>query len=182
MTTLGSGADHEAVLAGGELVLRRARGVLPGAGTGEAALLARSARGCRFRCRSSRFAAGGVLAYELPPGRPLLGRQVSPGTAGAPGRSCACCMDSTSSGCRWPWPRPSPRRARGPDGPAELLAGCAPTCHRRAAAHARACRPRGRASARTRRAPHRRPDWSDAAITDPALDLARPYRDFGPEF
>ena len=25
-------------------------------------------------------------------------------------------------------------------------------------------------------------DWSDAAITDPALDLARLYRDFGPDF
>jgi len=25
-------------------------------------------------------------------------------------------------------------------------------------------------------------DWSDAAVTDPALDLARPYRDFGPTF
>ena len=25
-------------------------------------------------------------------------------------------------------------------------------------------------------------DWSDAAITDPALDLARLYRDFGPAF
>lgn len=25
-------------------------------------------------------------------------------------------------------------------------------------------------------------DWSDAAVTDPALDLARPYRDFGPAF
>ena len=25
-------------------------------------------------------------------------------------------------------------------------------------------------------------DWSDAAITDPALDLARLYRDFGPRF
>ena len=25
-------------------------------------------------------------------------------------------------------------------------------------------------------------DWSDASITDPAVDLARPYRDFGPAF
>ena len=25
-------------------------------------------------------------------------------------------------------------------------------------------------------------DWSDAAVTDPALDLARPLRDFGPAF
>jgi aminoglycoside phosphotransferase (APT) family kinase protein len=25
-------------------------------------------------------------------------------------------------------------------------------------------------------------DWSDAAITDPAVDLALPYRDFGPRF
>jgi len=25
-------------------------------------------------------------------------------------------------------------------------------------------------------------DWSDAALTDPALDFARLYRDFGPQF
>ncbi len=25
-------------------------------------------------------------------------------------------------------------------------------------------------------------DWSDAAVTDPALDFARLYRDFGPDF
>ena len=25
-------------------------------------------------------------------------------------------------------------------------------------------------------------DWSDAAVTDPALDFARLYRDFGPSF
>jgi len=25
-------------------------------------------------------------------------------------------------------------------------------------------------------------DWTDAAVTDPALDFARLYRDFGPEF
>jgi aminoglycoside phosphotransferase (APT) family kinase protein len=25
-------------------------------------------------------------------------------------------------------------------------------------------------------------DWSDAALTDPALDFARLYRDFGPDF
>ena len=128
----------------------------------------------------------GVLAYPLVPGRPLLGRRPPPGSARRLGEFLRGLHDidpaqvnglvpvEEADPARWLDELESP-----PDLVRYLRACVPPPARRRVVAHADlgaehilddGARLTGVI------------DWSDAAITDPALDFARLHRDFGPDF
>ena len=128
----------------------------------------------------------GVLAYPLLAGRPLLGRTAGPGHAQVLGRFLRALHTVDPAAVTGLVPVEDADPAEWLDqltGPAELLrvlhATVPPTTTRRVLAHADlgAEHLLERDGALTGVI-----DWSDAAITDPALDLARPFRDFGPDF
>jgi aminoglycoside phosphotransferase (APT) family kinase protein len=181
---LGHGLDNVAFRAG-ELVLRVAdrRDVQR-----EAALLDHLAPRLPLPVPVPVFAdaAAGVLAYRLLPGRPLLGRTPTAGTAALLGRflrdlhairpaeiSGLVEIDDAEPG---DW-------LVDLEGPPQLMrvvrSTVPPRSPQRVLAHA------------DLGAEHLLDDgnqvtgvidWSDAALTDPALDFARLYRDFGPAF
>jgi aminoglycoside phosphotransferase (APT) family kinase protein len=128
----------------------------------------------------------GVLAYPLLPGRPLLGRRAASGLARPLGRflSELHAIDTATVDGLVPLEHAHPGEwLEDLDGPPELLR----------ILHASVPAP-----ARLRVLTHSDLgaehilesdgaltgviDWSDAAVTDPALDFARLYRDFGPDF
>lgn len=181
---LGRGLDN-LVLIAGDLVLRvadrhRVRR--------EARLLEVLAPRLPIPVPRTRFADdnAGVLAYPLVPGRPLLGREPSPGAAAALGRflrdlhavepAAVAGLVDTDDADPAEW-------LEDLDGPVDLVRAvrstAPPPSPLRVLAHA------------DLGAEHLLDDgaavtgvidWSDAALTDPALDFARLYRDFGPSF
>lgn len=179
---LGSGLDHGAFLVGG-LVVRVSRAAEPST---EPDLLALVARHVPIPVPTPRFAELGVLAYPLLPGRPLLGRMAPPGAAARLGRFLRDLHSIDSIEVS----HLVPTEIADPDewldelrGPATLLDQLrtdrpGPT-QQLALAHAdlgaeHILADRGVLTGVI--------DWSDAALTDPALDFARLYRDFGPAF
>ncbi|WP_238010006.1 phosphotransferase [Dactylosporangium sp. AC04546] len=180
VTDLGSGLDNTAFLAG-DLVLRVTDHDTV---VREAALLGLVAPAVCLPVPAVRFAdpARGVLAYPLLPGRPLLGRPAPDGLARRLGRFLGelHAIETTVV----PVDGADPREWLADlEGPAELLAvllGDVPEPARRLVlAHADlgAEHLLERDGAVTGVI-----DWTDAAVTDPALDFARLYRDFGPAF
>lgn len=184
ISKLGRGLDNTAFLAG-DLVLRVADGhsVLR-----EARLLDVVAANVSVPVPVVRFADedAGVLAYPLLPGRPLLDRPAAPGLARPLGRflSELHAIDAAEVDGLVPLEQAHPvawlEHLDGPPDLLRMLHGCVPApTLRRVLAHAdlgaeHVLEHDGDITGVI--------DWSDAAITDPALDFARLYRDFGPDF
>ena len=182
LAQLGQGLDHTALLAG-DLVLRVGEDVAR-----EARLLRLVAPRVPLAVPEPVFADedDGVLAYRLLPGRPLLGRDAGPGQAAVLARFLRAlhAVDPRDVAGLVPVEEDDPGEwltdLPGPPALLEVLgATVPPPADRRVLAHA------------DLGAEHLLErdgvltgviDWSDAAVTDPALDLARPYRDFGPAF
>ncbi|MCA1699488.1 MAG: phosphotransferase [Actinobacteria bacterium] len=182
LTQLGQGLDNTAYIAGG-LVLRVAhdRDV-----EREARLLDTLAPHLSIAIPTPRFAdaEAGVLAYELIAGRPLLGRLAPAGAGRRLGRFLrelhaiepATVQDLIQTEDADPSVWLEDR-----DGPSDLVeivhASRPQRTRQRVVAHAdlgvEHILERGGTLTGII-------DWSDAAITDPALDFARVYRDFGP--
>jgi aminoglycoside phosphotransferase (APT) family kinase protein len=181
---LGHGLDNTAFVAG-DLVLRVAdsRSVIR-----EARLLELVAPRVSIPVPAPRFVDedGGVLAYPLISGRPLLGRATPPGAASRLGRflrelhsvNSARLTDLIPSEDADPY-----EWLEDLDGPQDLIelvrASVPPPARRHVLAHAdlgaeHILESNGLITGVI--------DWSDAAVTDPALDFARLYRDFGPSF
>jgi aminoglycoside phosphotransferase (APT) family kinase protein len=181
---LGHGLDN-AAYAVGDLVLRVGEGRRVGR---EARLLAAIAAHVSIPIPVPRFAdeAAGVLGYERLPGRPLLGRSPPAGTAQRLGRFLRDlhAVDPLTVVELIPTEEADPGVWLADlDGPREAVRLLRATCPRpsphRVVAHAdlgaeHILELDGTLTGII--------DWSDAAITDPALDLARLYRDFGPGF
>ncbi|MET7422995.1 phosphotransferase [Dactylosporangium sp. NPDC005555] len=178
---LGHGLDNTAFQAGG-LVVRVAvdgRGVV-----WEARLLEVVAARVSVPVPVVRFAVEDVLAYPMLPGRPLLGRQAPPGTAGTLGRFLRELHAIDVAELDVPVEPADPAEwLEDLDGPAELLRILRQTVPAPVDAVVLAHADLG--------AEHILEhdgevtgviDWSDAAVTDPALDFARLLRDFGPDF
>jgi aminoglycoside phosphotransferase (APT) family kinase protein len=184
LTELGQGLDNTAYLAGG-LVLRVAD---DRDAEREARLLDTLAPHLSIAIPTPRFAdaKAGVLAYELIAGRPLLGRPAPAGAGRRLGRFLrelhaiepATVEDLVQTEDADPneW-------LKGLDGPSDLVdivqASRPQRTRQRVVAHAdlgaeHILELDGALTGII--------DWSDAAITDPALDFARLYRDFGPNF
>lgn len=181
---LGRGLDNTAFLAG-ELVLRVAQGGSVGR---EARLLHVVGARVSVPVPTPRFAdeEAGVLAYPSIPGRPLLGRTPAAGVADRLGRFLREVhgIDPTEVAGLVPVEDADPHEwLEGLEGPADLLAvvhaSVPPPARRVVLAHTDLG-----AEHLLERDGHLTGiiDWSDAAVTDPALDFARPYRDFGPTF
>lgn len=181
---LGQGLDNTAFLAG-DLVLRVARDdtVL-----GESQLLAAIATHVSVPVPAVRFTDpdARVLAYQHLPGRPLLGRPAPGGLARVLGRflSDLHAIDRAAIAGLVPADPARPDEwLEDLDGPAPLLRLLHETCPapgpRLVLAHAdlgaeHILEQDGEITGII--------DWTDAAITDPAVDFARVYRDFGPRF
>jgi aminoglycoside phosphotransferase (APT) family kinase protein len=128
----------------------------------------------------------GVLGYERIPGEPLLGRSAPAGTAGRLGgflRDLHAIDPGTVAGL-------VPTEVADPGLWLDGLEGPAPLTRLLDATRPRPSSQRVLAHADLG-AEHILAqdgeltgiiDWSDAALTDPALDFARLYRDFGPNF
>lgn len=128
----------------------------------------------------------GVMAYPMIAGRPLLGRTAPDGLAQTMGRFLRelHAIDLGDVGGLVDDDPADPERwLEDLDGPPDLIealrTSVPPPGRRRVLAHAdlgaeHLLEHDGALAGVI--------DWSDAAITDPALDLARPYRDFGPGF
>jgi aminoglycoside phosphotransferase (APT) family kinase protein len=181
---LGSGLDHGTFLVG-DLVVRVSRSAEPST---ERELLALVARHVSIPVPAPRFAdpEHGVLAYPLLPGRPLLGRTAPPGAATRLGHFLRELhgIDPVEVGHLVPTEVADPdewlAELDGPAPPLDVLRADRPGATTQlvlahadlGAEHILAYENRLTGVI----------DWSDAALTDPALDLARPYRDFGPAF
>jgi aminoglycoside phosphotransferase (APT) family kinase protein len=181
---LGRGLENTA-FAAGELVLRVADG--PDVQR-EAGLLEVLGSRLPLAVPVPVFADGdtGVLGYRLLPGRPLLGRTPAPGTATVLGRFLRDLHATDPDAVR----RLVDEDGADPaewladlDGPAELLRVVRSSVPRPSALRVVAHADLG--------AEHLLADgtgltgvidWSDCAVTDPALDFARLHRDFGPAF
>jgi aminoglycoside phosphotransferase (APT) family kinase protein len=181
---LGHGLDHTAFVSG-DLVLRVADAGDVGR---EARLLERLAPQLSLPIPTPRFADvdAGVLAYEKLPGRPLLGRSPPADAAHHLGRFLRelHAVDPATVDDLAPTEAADPTEwLEDLDGPADLLdvvqASRPEPVRQRVLAHAdlgaeHILELDGALTGII--------DWSDAAITDPALDFARLYRDFGPGF
>jgi aminoglycoside phosphotransferase (APT) family kinase protein len=181
---LGRGVDSVAYAAG-ELVLRVADGQRVGP---EARLLDAVAAQVSIPIPTPRFVdeGAGVLAHERIPGRPLLGRPAPAGASQRLGRFLRelHAIDPATVADLVPAEDADPGRwLEGLDGPGDLVHTLHATRPRlspdRVVAHAdlgaeHILELDGTLTGII--------DWSDAAITDPALDFARLYRDFGPRF
>ena len=186
---LGHGLDNTAFVVG-DLVLRvtDARSVIR-----EARLLKMIAPRVSIPVPAPRFVDenGGVLAYPLLPGRPLLGHRPPPGSAIRLGQFLRELhgIDPAVVASLIPSEDANPDEwLEGLDGPSDLIgllhATVPPPAGQRVVAHADLGAEHvleldgyitdGYITAVI--------DWSDAAVTDPALDFARLYRDFGPAF
>jgi aminoglycoside phosphotransferase (APT) family kinase protein len=179
---LGHGLDNTA-FAVGDLALRVGDG--PGAGR-EARLLEIVAAQVSIPVPLPRFADedAGVLAYERIPGRPLLGRDPPPGAAAELGRFLRGLHDIDATAVTDLIPIEDANPAEwldGLEGPRDLLhelhESAPARSPERVVAHAdlgaeHVLELDGALTGII--------DWSDAAVTDPAVDFARLYRDFGP--
>jgi len=186
LVELGHGLDNTAFLAH-DLVLRVAGDVDVDVER-EARLLDALAPQLSIATPAARFADAdtGVLAYSLLAGSPLLGRPAPPGAAARLGRFLRELHDVEPATVQ----DLVPTEDADPDewledltGPPELVdivqASRPPPATGRVVAHADLGAEHilaldGRLTGII--------DWSDAAITDPALDFARVLRDFGPLF
>jgi aminoglycoside phosphotransferase (APT) family kinase protein len=182
LTELGHGLDNTAYLAGG-LVLRVADDGDP---EREARLLDTLAPHLSIAIPAPRFAVAdaGVLAYERLPGRPLLGRPAPAGAGRRLGRFLRelHAVDPASVEELVETEDPDPRAwledLSGPSDLVDIVQANPPRpASERVVAHAdlgaeHILELDGTLTGVI--------DWSDAAITDPALDFARVYRDFGP--
>jgi aminoglycoside phosphotransferase (APT) family kinase protein len=184
---LGGGLDHSTFLAG-DLVLRVADPAARAEVTREAELLRLVAARVSVPVPVPRFAdpVHGVLGYPLLPGRPLLGRAAPAGAAARLGQVLRELhgIPRAEVGDR------APVDPAEPDAWLADLSGPAPLLRVLRATRPRPARELVLAHADLG-AEHLLEsdgeltgviDWADAAVTDPALDLARPYRDFGPAF
>jgi aminoglycoside phosphotransferase (APT) family kinase protein len=184
LRTLGHGLDNIAFLAG-DLVVRAAED--PAGLHREANLLTLLAPRLPLPVPVPRFADGeGVLAYPLLPGRPLLGRTPAPGTARQLGgflRVLHAIDPAEVAGLVAVEDADPGEWLAELTGPPELVrtvrATVAAAAPRRVLCHAdlgaeHVLEQDGVVTGVI--------DWSDAALTDPALDFARLYRDFGPAF
>jgi aminoglycoside phosphotransferase (APT) family kinase protein len=181
---LGSGLDHDTFVVD-DLVVRVARSDMR---SREPDLLALVARHVPLPVPVPRFADAqlGVLAYPLLPGRPLLGCRPPPDAAVHLGRFLHDLhrIDLAEVGDRAPVDPADPDAwLEDLDGPPRLLevvhGSRPPAARERVLAHADLGAEHilvlgDRVSGVI--------DWADAALTDPALDFARVYRDFGPAF
>ncbi|MEV4134792.1 phosphotransferase [Dactylosporangium sp. NPDC049742] len=184
VTELGRGLDNTAFLAGG-LVLRVAEAATV---RREAALLDALAGRVSLPVPAVRFADAetGVLAYPLLPGRPLLGRSAPAALAGPMGwflRELHAIEPADVLGLVPVEDADPAEWLEDLDGPPELLdrlhTGVPAPAPRRVLAHAdlgaeHILERDGTVTGVI--------DWTDAAVTDPALDFARLYRDFGADF
>jgi aminoglycoside phosphotransferase (APT) family kinase protein len=182
LRALGSGVDHAAFLAG-DLVVR-----VGADASREARLLQVVGPRVPLPVPAPVFVDedAGVLAYRLLPGRPLLGR---PAVAGAPqtlGRFLRALHDvdlETVAGL-------VPTEDADPSewlaeltGPAELLQVLRETAPERGGHRVLAHADLGAEHLLARDGALTGViDWTDAAVTDPAVDFARLLRDFGPAF
>jgi aminoglycoside phosphotransferase (APT) family kinase protein len=182
LTELGQGLDNTAYVAGG-LVLRVAD---DGDAEREARLLDALAPHLSIAIPTPRFAdaKAGVLAYERIAGRPLLGRLVPAGA----GRRLGCLLrelhaiePATMENVIQTDDADPSEWLEDLEGPSDLVgvvrASRPQRTRQRVVAHAdlgaeHILELDGTLTGII--------DWSDAAITDPALDFARVYRDFGP--
>ncbi len=178
---LGRGLDNTAFLIG-DLVVRVAGADTVGR---EARLLAAVAPRLPLPVPAIRAAdeEAGILAYPLLPGRPLLDRPAPAGLARPLGRFLRALHAIDGTGLAEPDTADPAEWLEDLDGPPALLrvvhATVPPPAARTVLAHA------------DLGAEHLLErdgvltgviDWTDAAITDPALDFARLLRDFGPDF
>lgn len=184
---LGGGLDHRAFRVG-DLVVRARESGGDDAVVREAALLRLVADRIAVPVPEPRFAdpERGVIAHRFLPGRPLLGRTPPAGAAALLGRDLRAlhgtCRDAV--GDLLPVDPADPAQwLDGLTGPAHLLrvvrTDVPPPADRLVPAHAdlgaeHLLEDGGRLTGII--------DWSDAAVTDPALDLSRLLRDFGPAF
>lgn len=181
---LGHGLDNTAFVVG-DLVLR----VAEGGGVGrEARLLEALGPHVSIPIPTPRFADedAGVLGYVRIPGRPLLGREPPAGAARRLGRLLRelHSVDPATVEALIPTEDVDPSEwLEELDGPRDLVrvlrAARPQPARERVVAHAdlgaeHILELDGTLSGII--------DWSDAAITDPALDFARLHRDFGPGF
>jgi len=182
LTALGQGLDHTAYVAG-DLVLRVAdeRDV-----EREARLLDALAPHLSIAIPAPRFAdaTAGVLAYELIAGRPLLGRHAPVGAGRRLGRflrELHVVEPATVEDLIQVEDADPSEWLEALDGPSDLVdivhASRPPRARQRVVAHADLGAEHILELGGTLTGII---DWSDAAITDPALDFARVYRDFGP--
>jgi aminoglycoside phosphotransferase (APT) family kinase protein len=182
LTELGQGLDHTAYVVG-DLVLR----VADDRDTErEARLLDTLAPHLSIAIPTPRFAdaQAGVLAYELIAGRPLLGRLPPPDAGRRLGRFLRAlhAVEPARVEDLVPTEDADPSDwLEDLDGPSDLLdivrASRPQPARRRVVAHADLGAEHILELGGTLTGII---DWSDAAITDPALDFARVYRDFGP--
>ncbi len=181
---LGHGLDNTAFIAE-DLVLRVAAGRTV---IREARLLKVVAERVSVPVPTPCFADedAGVLAYPLISGRSLLGRSPSPGTAHRLGRFLRELHDIDPAAVDPLVPSEDANPSKwleDLDGPPELLSLLHATVplptRQRVVAHADLGAEHILEQDSTLTGVI---DWSDAAITDPALDFARLYRDFGPQF
>jgi aminoglycoside phosphotransferase (APT) family kinase protein len=180
----GHGLDNKAFVAA-DLILRVADGLDV---TREAGLLEVVAPRVSLPVPVPRFvdADGGVLAYPLIPGRSLLGRVPPAGAATRLGRFLHELHGINPSEVTdlVPVEDADPHEwLEGLEGPPDLVSllhtSVPPPGDRRVLAHAdlgaeHVLERDGRLTGVI--------DWSDGAVTDPGLDFARLYRDFGPVF
>ncbi len=181
---LGQGLDNTAFLVE-DIVLRVSDG--PSV-VREARLLALLAPSVSVPVPQPRFADGclGVLAYQLLPGRPLLGESAFPGLARRLGRFLRGLhsIDQAMLGALLSRDDVHPEEwLQDLDGPEDLLAVLTatvpPPTDQYAVVHADLGAEHLLAVGEDLTGVI---DWSDAAIADPAVDFARLYRDFGLEF
>lgn len=184
LADLGGGLDH-AVFRVGDLAVRVAREGRP---ADEAELLGTVARHVSLSVPRPVLVddVRGVLIHQWLPGRPLLGRTAPPGVAAVLGRFLheLHAVDPAEVVGLVPTQQELPAvwldDLEGPTHLLEVLhASVPPPTDHRVLAHAdlgaeHVLEDGGRISGVI--------DWSDAALADPALDLARLLRDFGPAF
>jgi aminoglycoside phosphotransferase (APT) family kinase protein len=183
ITELGSGLDN-AAYAVGELVLRAGDADI----ARESALLEELGPRLPLPIPRPEFAdaESGVLAYRRLPGAPLLGRPAGPRAAEVLGRFLRelHAIDPAELGEAIDGDAADPAEwLDGLEGPPELLRllreSCPEPAGEVAVAHADLGAEHILAEGETITGII---DWTDAAVTDPALDFARPLRDFGPGF
>lgn len=185
--TLGCGLDHCTFLVR-DLVVRLADPAAPSAVLRDAELLRLVGTRVSVPVPTPRFVdpVRGVLGYDLLPGTSLLGRQAFDGAAGLLGRALRELHAVDPAGLGGCVPVDPARPDEWLDdltGPAHLLRVVHterpdPADHL-VLAHAdlgaeHLLEHDGELTGII--------DWSDAAVTDPAVDFARLYRDFGPAF
>jgi aminoglycoside phosphotransferase (APT) family kinase protein len=182
LAELGQGLDNTAYVAGG-LVLRVGD---DGDAGREARLLAALAPHLSIAIPAPRFAdaEAGVLAYERIAGRPLLGRLAPAGTGRRLGRflrELHAIEPATVEDLIQPDDADPSEWLDDLEGPSDLVdivrASRPQRTRQRVVAHADLGAEHILELGGTLTGII---DWSDAAVTDPALDFARVYRDFGP--